>query len=70
MAAPVSTGLASSEGKLTAIATALIALVPTFWDKAAVALNPENQATLIAALVAVYTISRSVVKAFGKPPTA
>lgn len=65
--APKSVGLSTSEGKLTAIAAALIALVPLFWSKAAETVTPEVQAQLIAAIVGIYTVGRSVVKAFQKP---
>ena len=64
--APKSTGLSTSEGKLTAIAAALIALVPAFWPRAAEVLPPDKQAELIAAVVSVYTIGRSITK-FNKP---
>ena len=58
-------GPSTSEFKLTAIFSGLIALLSAFKPDI---LSPEAAAQLVAAVVSVYSISRGIVKGFAKPP--
>lgn len=57
-------GVSTSEFRITAIFSAILALFSAFKPEA---ISHEMAAQLVAAVVSVYSISRGIVKGFAKP---